>query len=185
MLMVLSVHVTSVLFLVLAGTSALTMGFYWSYTLLFQSPVLMHSCHQCIAHVTVSDLVCACTCIHIRHNALPRWSTMLFLPGEYNLFAGCYPYPTHWMLPLANSLDVTPSQLTGCYPQSTHWMLPTGCYLQQPILTATFIGLDQVAPSDQFSIGVLCLSNLTKITLESLTNCLTRDRDCQFVGKNY
>ena len=32
--MLLLVHVTRVLFLVLAGNSALTMGFYWSYTLL-------------------------------------------------------------------------------------------------------------------------------------------------------
>ena len=31
--MLLCVHVTSVLFLVLAGNSALTIGFYWSYTL--------------------------------------------------------------------------------------------------------------------------------------------------------
>ena len=34
LLMLLSVHMTSVLFLVLAGNFALTMGFYWSYTLL-------------------------------------------------------------------------------------------------------------------------------------------------------
>jgi len=34
MLMLLCVHVTSILFLVLAGNFALTMGFYWSYTLL-------------------------------------------------------------------------------------------------------------------------------------------------------
>ena len=34
MLMSLCVHVTSVLFLVLTGNFALTMGFYWSYTLL-------------------------------------------------------------------------------------------------------------------------------------------------------
>ena len=40
MLMLLCMHVTRVLFLVLAGNFALTMGFYWSYTLL---PVLMHS----------------------------------------------------------------------------------------------------------------------------------------------
>ena len=33
MLMLLSVHLTRVLFLVLAGNSALTMAFYWSYTL--------------------------------------------------------------------------------------------------------------------------------------------------------
>ena len=44
MLMLPSVHVTRVLFIVLAGNSALTMGFYWSYTLLLQSPVLMRSC---------------------------------------------------------------------------------------------------------------------------------------------
>ena len=43
MLMLLCVHVTSVLFLVLAGNSALTMDFYWSYTLLLKSPVLMRS----------------------------------------------------------------------------------------------------------------------------------------------
>ena len=41
--MLLCVHVTSVLFLVLAGNSALTIGFYWSYTLLLQLPVLMRS----------------------------------------------------------------------------------------------------------------------------------------------
>ena len=34
MLMLLSMHVTSELSLVLAGNFALTMGFYWSYTLL-------------------------------------------------------------------------------------------------------------------------------------------------------
>jgi len=34
MLMLLSVHVTSVLLLVLAGNFTLTMGFYWSYMLL-------------------------------------------------------------------------------------------------------------------------------------------------------
>ena len=34
MLMLLCMHLTSVLFLVLAGNSTLTMGFYWSYTLL-------------------------------------------------------------------------------------------------------------------------------------------------------
>ena len=39
--MLLSVHVTSVLFLV---WFTLTMGFYWSYTLLLQLPVLMCSC---------------------------------------------------------------------------------------------------------------------------------------------
>ena len=33
MLMLLCVHMTRVLFLVLVGNSALTMGFYWSYTL--------------------------------------------------------------------------------------------------------------------------------------------------------
>jgi len=38
------VHVTSVLFLVLVGNSALTMDFYWSYTLLLQFTVLMRSC---------------------------------------------------------------------------------------------------------------------------------------------
>ena len=40
----LSVHVTSVLFLVRFNNFALTVGFYWSYTLLLLSPVLMHSC---------------------------------------------------------------------------------------------------------------------------------------------
>ena len=43
MLKLLSVHVTSVLFLVLVGNFALIMGFYWSYMLLLQSPVLMRS----------------------------------------------------------------------------------------------------------------------------------------------
>ena len=43
MLMLLSVHVTSVLFLVRFNNFTLTMGFYWSYTLLLQSPVLMRS----------------------------------------------------------------------------------------------------------------------------------------------
>ena len=44
MLMLLSVHVTSVLFLVRFNSFALTVGFYWSYTLLLYSPVLMRSC---------------------------------------------------------------------------------------------------------------------------------------------
>jgi len=39
----LSVHVTSVLFLVRFNYFALTMGFYWSYTLLLKSPVLVRS----------------------------------------------------------------------------------------------------------------------------------------------
>ena len=39
----LSVHVTSVLFLVWFNNFALNMGFYWSYTLLLKSPVLMRS----------------------------------------------------------------------------------------------------------------------------------------------
>ena len=43
MLMLLCVHMTSVLFLVLAGNFTLTMGFYWSYTLLLYLPVLMRS----------------------------------------------------------------------------------------------------------------------------------------------
>ena len=43
MLLLLCVHMTRVLFLVLAGNYALTMGFYWSYLLLLWSPVLMHS----------------------------------------------------------------------------------------------------------------------------------------------
>ena len=42
--MLLSVHVTSVLFLVWFNNSALTTGIYWSYTLLLKLPVLMHSC---------------------------------------------------------------------------------------------------------------------------------------------
>ena len=40
MLMLLSVHVTSVLFLVRFNNFALTMGFYWSYTLLLYSSFL-------------------------------------------------------------------------------------------------------------------------------------------------
>ena len=46
--MLLSVHVTRVLFLVLVGNSALTMDFYWNYMLLLQSPVLMCSCYLLI-----------------------------------------------------------------------------------------------------------------------------------------
>ena len=38
--MLLSAHVISVLFLVQFDNFALTMGFYWSYTLLLKSPVL-------------------------------------------------------------------------------------------------------------------------------------------------
>ena len=38
--MLLSVHVTSVLFLVRFNNFALTVGFYWSYTLLLKLPVL-------------------------------------------------------------------------------------------------------------------------------------------------
>ena len=37
-------HMTSVLFLVRFNNFALTMGFYWSYTLLLQLPVLMFLC---------------------------------------------------------------------------------------------------------------------------------------------
>jgi len=44
LLMLLSAHVISVLFLVWFNNSALTMSFYWSYTLLVKSPVLMRSC---------------------------------------------------------------------------------------------------------------------------------------------
>ena len=40
--------------LVLAGYSALTMGFYWSYTLLLLSPVLMRSC--CVYTGSISNL---------------------------------------------------------------------------------------------------------------------------------
>ena len=55
MLMFLSVHVTRVLFLVLVGNFTLTMGFYWSYTLLLKSPVLMRSCSiDCFQHTTLS-----------------------------------------------------------------------------------------------------------------------------------
>ena len=42
-LMLLSVHVTSVLFLVWLNNFALTTGFYWSYMLLLKLPVLMRS----------------------------------------------------------------------------------------------------------------------------------------------
>ena len=35
---------TSILFLVQFNNFALTMGFYWSHTLLLMSPVLMHTC---------------------------------------------------------------------------------------------------------------------------------------------
>ena len=42
-LMLLSVHVTSVLFLVRLNNFALTTGFYWSYMLLLKLPVLMRS----------------------------------------------------------------------------------------------------------------------------------------------
>ena len=41
---VLSVHMTSVLILVWFNNFALTMGFYWSYTLLLKLPVLVRSC---------------------------------------------------------------------------------------------------------------------------------------------
>ena len=39
--MLLRVHVTSVLFLVLAGNSALTTGFYWSYTHSYSSRLFL------------------------------------------------------------------------------------------------------------------------------------------------
>ena len=41
--MLLSGHVTSVLFLVRFNYFALTTGFYWSYTLLLKSPILKSS----------------------------------------------------------------------------------------------------------------------------------------------
>ena len=55
MLMLLSMHVTSVLFLVRFNNFALTTGFYWSYTLLLKSPVLMHSCimYTCIQEILI------------------------------------------------------------------------------------------------------------------------------------
>ena len=46
--MLLSVHVTSVLFL--GNNFALTMGFYWSCTLLLKSPVLMPLLTQHVLH---------------------------------------------------------------------------------------------------------------------------------------
>ena len=49
LLMLLSVHVTSVLFLVqFNNLPGLHTDFYWSYTLLLKSPVLMRSCCQCL-----------------------------------------------------------------------------------------------------------------------------------------
>jgi len=39
-------HTTSILFLVRFNNSALTMAFYWSYTLLLKSPVLIRSWHD-------------------------------------------------------------------------------------------------------------------------------------------
>ena len=49
LLMLLSVHVTSVLFLVqFNNLPGLHTDFYWSYTLLLKSPVLMCSCCQCL-----------------------------------------------------------------------------------------------------------------------------------------
>ena len=56
--MLLSLHVTSVLFLVCFNNSTLTMGFYWSYTLLLQSSILMRSWYMCM-------LVCVCKCTWI------------------------------------------------------------------------------------------------------------------------
>jgi len=41
--MLLSVHVTSVLFLVWFNNFVLITGFYWSYTLLLKSPILKRS----------------------------------------------------------------------------------------------------------------------------------------------
>ena len=49
--MLLSVHVTSVLFLVQFNNFALTTSFYWSYTLLLKSPVLMRSWSKIISGV--------------------------------------------------------------------------------------------------------------------------------------
>ena len=55
LLMLLSVHVTSVLFLVqFNNLPGLHMDFYWSYTLLLKSPVLMRSCCQCLYTLTFS-----------------------------------------------------------------------------------------------------------------------------------
>ena len=58
LLMLLSTHVTSVLFLVQFNNFVLTMGFFWSYTLLLKSPVLMCSWHayQWHSHVTRLDV---------------------------------------------------------------------------------------------------------------------------------
>ena len=46
LLALVSVHVTSVLFLVWFNNFAPTMGFYWSYTLLLKSLILMHSWYR-------------------------------------------------------------------------------------------------------------------------------------------
>ena len=66
MLMLLSVHMTRVLLLVLAGNSPLTVGFYQSYTLLLQPFILMRSCFMYICSIQLfihhayiySDIIC-------------------------------------------------------------------------------------------------------------------------------
>ena len=45
--MLLSMHMTSVLFLVQFDDFAVTIDFYWNYTLLLKLPVLMHFLRSC------------------------------------------------------------------------------------------------------------------------------------------
>ena len=72
MLMLLSVDVTSVLFSVLAGNFVLTMGFYWSYTLLLQSPVL-----SALEFSTLTQFLH----MHITFDIL-IWANVHYLPGD-------------------------------------------------------------------------------------------------------
>ena len=67
LLMLLSAHVTSILFLVRFNTFALTTGFYWSYTLLLKSPVPMRSCSQILPEfVLCSNEPCSIKKVNIK-----------------------------------------------------------------------------------------------------------------------
>ena len=92
MLMLLCVHVTRVLFLVLVGNSALTMGFYWSYMLLLQLPVLMCSCTIIIAtetpqvaHVPITQKLAMMHNDVIKQCAIHKCTRLVYPGGIENL----------------------------------------------------------------------------------------------------
>ena len=77
MLILLSMDVTSVLFLVQFNNFALTAGFYWSYTLLLKLPVLMWSSNV---------YVCAFACMHVHLHARARETLCVLCVYAYIMY---------------------------------------------------------------------------------------------------